>query len=539
MINSSVGIRSLSVSFPSIIRTNNHWSENLPNSTVENKPRRARRSRPAELTSSTNGLDIWSQAVAPYLSDPFRGSHERRVLAPDESSLTLEYRAAKDALDGAKLSPDQVDLAIVASLFPEHIGPGSVTYLARQLELRCPAWNLESTCSSAIIALQNACALVRSKEYCNVLVVVSQIGSNSVDEQDTLSWSMGDGAGAFVVTSLPPNQGVLGSKIVPTTATCGAYSYELVTNAQGQPRICTRTGENANMLAETAVDCVRTCCEGAMAAAGVTKEEIKFFAFNTPTAWYARVCTQALGIDPERTINLYPRYANIGAVFPLANLYHAAQAGKIQENDLVLVYTNGAATTAAATVMRWGNVALGLAPTPPLSDPHEEESIPLTGTGSLLSETSSLSREKLLAAAAGEQRQMLETYLRECLANLLQLPPEQLKVPPFGFASCSSTETAKTALDSPEEVPAAALSKLDSQQSPALLLDSLMAIVLRYRIETDLQVRVPMEKFLGENTIAKLADLLLNQFALTNLIAPELLSVSDVNAGEERERLSL
>jgi 3-oxoacyl-[acyl-carrier-protein] synthase III len=60
------------------------------------------------------------------------------------------------------------------------------------------------------------------------------------------------------------------------------------------------------MLAETAVDCVRTCCEGAVAAAGVTFEQIDFFAFNTPTAWYASVCTRALGIDPERTINLYP-----------------------------------------------------------------------------------------------------------------------------------------------------------------------------------------------------------------------------------------
>jgi len=503
-MNPPVGIRSLALSFPSIIRTNDYWIEKSPELVARNKPRRARISRSTELTNSNNGLDIWSQEVAPYLPDPFRGSIERRVVAPDESSLTLEYQAAKEALDAAQLAPEEVDLAIVTSLFSEHIGPGSAAYLARQLDLRCPAWNLESTCSSAIIALQNACALVRSGDYRNVLVVVSHIGSNSVDEEDTLSWSIGDGAGAFVVDSLQPNQGILGSKIVPTVATCGAYSYELVTDAQGKPRIRTRTGENASMLAETAVDCVRTCCEGAVAAAGVTFEQIDFFAFNTPTAWYASVCTKALGIDPERTINLYPRYANIGPVFAIANLYHAAQVGKIRENDLVLVYTNGATATAAAMVMRWGDVALGSAPAFPISVTPEQERIHLAIKAEKLSTgaTSFLSREQILAAKPGEQQQMLEEYLLECLASSLQLPRNEF----------------------------------NSEQTLATLLDSLMAIVLRSRIETDLKVRVPMEKFFGETTVTQLAEYLLNQLTLANLISLD--SVADANEGEEREVLS-
>jgi 3-oxoacyl-[acyl-carrier-protein] synthase III/acyl carrier protein len=510
MMKRPVGIRSLAVSFPNLIRTNDYWIEKSPDLVAQNKPRRVRLSRPAEPSSDNSGLDIWSQEVAPYLPDPFRGSVERRVLAPDESALTLEYRAAKDALEAAQLSPDEVELAIVTSLFPEQIGLGSAAYLARKLELKCPAWNLESTCSSGIIALQNACALVQAGEYRNVLVVVSHIGSNSVDEEDTLSWSIGDGAGAFVVDSLQPNPGILGSKIVPTAATCGAYSYELVTDAQGNSRMRTRTGENASMLAETAVDFVRTCCEGAAAAAGVTIEQIDFFAFNTPTAWYASVCTRALGIDPERTINLYPRYANIGPVFAIANLYHAALEGKIRENDLVLVYTNGAAATAAATVMRWGNVALGPVPAPPISVTQEQEKIHQAGKGSLLKEkllpvkTGSFSREQLFAAKPGERRQMLETYLLEWLASSLQLP----------FA------------------------QLNPQQLLASWLDSLMAFELRRRIEVDLQVQVPMEKFFGDNNIAQLVELLLNQLALANLIASEPSAVADFNEEEEREKLS-
>ncbi|MEH2162319.1 MAG: 3-oxoacyl-[acyl-carrier-protein] synthase III C-terminal domain-containing protein [Nostoc sp.] len=504
MINLPVGIRALAVSFPDIIRTNEYWQNKYPDLFTQTKLRNPRRSKSDDFTTDNNGLDIWSTAVASYLSDPFRGNIERRVLSSQESSLTLEYRAAKDALEAAKLAPSEVELMIVASLFSEQVGAGNATYLAEQLKLCCPAWNLESTCSSALVALQNAQALVQTGTYRNVLVVISQIGSNAVDEADTLSWSMGDGAGAFVVDLLKPNQGILGTKIVNTIATHDAYSYKLTTDAQGKPRICTRTGNNANMLAETAVDFVRNCCYGATAAAGVTLDDIDFFAFNTPTAWYVDVCTRALGIDKERTINLYPRYANIGPVLPIANLYHAAAEGKICENNLVLVYTNGAAATAAAVVMRWGDVALGQVPAPPISlmsepaiQDHLSQEKVFTAT------QTAFSKAKLLAAQPEQQQQMLETYLLEWLATSLQLP----------------------------------LASLNTQQSTASLLDSLMAIELRRKIEANLQVQVSIDKFLVNN-IAELAELLLNQLTLASLTVSEPIASVDLNL-KEREKLSL
>ncbi|MBE9170033.1 3-oxoacyl-ACP synthase [Pleurocapsales cyanobacterium LEGE 06147] len=504
MINLPVGISALAVSFPSIIRTNDYWQQKFPELVAQTQPTRTRLPRNITFTSDHQDLDIWSQEVAPYLSDPFRGNVERRVLASEESSFTLEGRAARDVLSAAKFSPEQVELMMVASLFPEQIGPGHAVCLARQLELNCPAWNLESTCSSALVALQNACALVRTGEYRNVLVVVSQIGSNSVDEQDTLSWSMGDGAGAFLVSSLKSNQGILASKIVHTAATCGAYLHKLVTDEQDKPRLRTRTGENASTLAETAVEFVRNCCEGAMAKAGVTLEQINFFAFNTPTPWYANVCRRALGIAPERTINLYPRYANIGPVLPLANLYHAAIADKIHENDLVLVYTNGATATAAATVMRWGEVPLGPEPAPPISITEGEEEITISSEEVLTTEIIFFTREELLTTALEEWQQKLENYLLKWLAISLQQP----------------------------------LTNLHSQQSLAPLLDSLMAFELKRRIETDLQIQVPIEKLFADSNISQLAELLINQLTLENLINSETDTAENKQA-KTREKFSL
>lgn len=513
MTNHAIGIRSLAVNFPSLIRTNDYWRQKFPE--LATQPQRIR--LPRTPTGHDDGREIWSQEVAPYLNDPFRGNVERRVLSPEESPLTLECQAAQEALEVAHLHPSEVDLVIATSLFADPTGLGHATTLAHQLNLNCPAWNLESTCSSALIALQNAHALVQAGIYHHVLVVVSQIGSNAVDDADTLSWSMGDGAGALVVSTLKGVsasaqhsgvQGILGSKIISTAVTHGAYTHELIADG-GVSRLRTRTGENAGLLAETAVDFVRTCCQGAAVAAGVSLDQINFFAFNTPTAWYASVCTRALGIDPERTINLYPRYANIGPVFLIANLYHAAQGGKLQDNDLVLVYTNGAGATAGAMVMRWGEVALGTNPAPPLSVTSEAENVHLAVNSSqkteLLSSTEirSISREQLLATAPDQRLLLLESYLLGWLTHSLQLPAHHLNL----------------------------------HQCLTSFLDSLMVLMFRSQIETDLQVQVPMEKFMGEITVAQLAINILNQCTLANLID------ESINSGEshqqEREKLSL
>lgn len=494
-----IGIRSLAVSFPSVIRSNDYWQQKYPEM-VRSQPKRNQRTRSTVSSSEDNGFDLWSQEVAPYLSDPFRGNVERRVLGEDESSLALQCQAATEALAAAKLSVEGVEIAIVASLFADRLGMDNTTQLARKLGLKCPAWNLESTCSSALVALQNARALIQTGEYSNVLVIVSHFGSNTVRERDTLAWSMGDGAGAFVVERLKLNQGVLANKIVSTAATYGAYCHSLEIDELGKPRILTQTGENASSLAETAVDFVRTCCQEAAVRAGVSLSEIDFFAFNTPTAWYANVCTRALGIEPERTINLYPYYGNIGPVFPLANLYHAVKEQKIKENSLVLVYTNGASATAAATVMRWGDVALGIAPAPPITT--RDTSIQLQQLEQRDRSNQKLSRTIILAIPPEKREQTVKNYLIEWLSNSLQLLPHEIA----------------------------------SDHPLTMWLDSLMAFSLRSRLEVDLEISIPIKSFFGDNNLITLTQLILDRLTLSNLVISQL---ANSDQESERETLSL
>jgi 3-oxoacyl-[acyl-carrier-protein] synthase III len=205
-------------------------------------------------------------------------------------------------------------------------------------------------------------------------VVVGCSYSQNTAETDSLGWTCGDGAAAFVVGPMAEGTGVLGIKSLHTAQTCGSMYYELVAEPDRAPRLLMKAspeaGKSLKVVSETSL---RTACEGAASAAGVSLEQIDFFVFNTPLAWYASFCAKTLGVAPERTINTYPLYANVGPVLMPTNLYHAAQAGRIKPGDLVLLYTIGSVSSAGAAVMRWGEVGLGPSPVaepPPVGAGH-------------------------------------------------------------------------------------------------------------------------------------------------------------------------
>jgi 3-oxoacyl-[acyl-carrier-protein] synthase III len=356
-MSASVGMRSLAISLPRSIRTNDFWRERYPALVADEERKTLARLWKANERAAP--VDPFELAMAPYLSDPFRGARERRVLEKGQSAASLELDAARRALDAAGLRADQVDLLICSSFLPDQVGVGNATPLARELGHRGAAWNLETTCSGALIALQNASSLIKSGEFESALVIISCTYSRVADEDDTLCWFLGDGAGAFVVSATPPGATYLGAHSRNTGETCNTFYYEVVADARG-PRIrmdC--TPETGRVLAETSGPYLRECCEGAAKKAGVKVSEIDFFVFNTPTAWYGEFCRRALGVSAERSVDTYPEYANVGPALLPVNLYRAAASGRLRPGDLVLLYTVGSVSSAGALVMRWGDVALG------------------------------------------------------------------------------------------------------------------------------------------------------------------------------------
>ncbi|MEM7155401.1 MAG: 3-oxoacyl-[acyl-carrier-protein] synthase III C-terminal domain-containing protein [Myxococcota bacterium] len=354
-----VGFRSLSVSFPDTVRTNDYFREQNPELVATAEERTL-----AKVWANHGGEpSTFDRTFEPFRDDPFRGTQERRALQPGEKMLPVEIDAARKAVAAAGLEPGDIDTVLATSFLPDTIGIGAAVFIAKALGIKGAAWNIETACSSATAGFQLASSLVRAEQAKHVLVVISCSYSRVSDPNDTFGWFLGDGCAAFVVGAVDEGYGHIAAHTINTAETCGAFWYMLDLDPEGKPWIRVEAGGKAGRsLRDTAEPYLRQCVEGAAKAAGVGLGDIDFFAFNTPTAWYGEFCVQTLGIDRDKTINTYPLYANMGPVLWPVNLHHAASLGKPKKDDLVLLYSVGSVSSAGSIVMRWGDVGLGPLP---------------------------------------------------------------------------------------------------------------------------------------------------------------------------------
>jgi 3-oxoacyl-[acyl-carrier-protein] synthase-3 len=360
---SHASIHSLAVTFPSLLRTNDFWHKHHPAMVGDINDRILTRVWAKKVGAPPD--DPWALAMDPYLKDPFRGARERRWLAPGETALGLEVKSARDALAAADLTPEDIDLALVCSFQPDQPGVGNAAFLAKELGLRSAAWNLESACSSALVGLQTASCFLAAGEAKRVLLVISCTYSRAVTETNTLAWSVGDAACAFVVG--PPGRGaeLLSFHTLHTAQTCGVMAYELV-ERDGKPALQMCAGDGAAaVLRDTAEWGLAACSDEALRKAGLPLSDVGFFAITTPTAWWADYAARRYGYTSDRTFNSHPMTANTGPVLTPQNLFYGAKRGRLRSGDLVLAHTMGSVSTASSAVLRWGDVALGPEPAPP------------------------------------------------------------------------------------------------------------------------------------------------------------------------------
>lgn len=357
-------IRSLGVRFGAERRTNDWYAEHTPEALA------AVRERALEKAFSLSGTDATSAGfdnpMKRYVGDPFRGAKVRYKLGPGEDSRTLEYDAARDALLAAGIDPDGapgIDAILVASWLPENwVAPGNAAYLAGRLGTLAPAFNIETACSSGIAGMELAEGLIAVGRYQRVLLVLSNTVSRQAEDSNSLSWISSDVAAA-VILEAAPEATIVSSAMENTSSTCDVFVHHLVPGADG-PRLEMAVGpKGAKPLRDhSGPELVRRLCGRALDRAGVGIDDLGFFGCSTPLAWFAEICSGALGVPSERVNDLFPRTGNVGLPFPLLHLYLARADGRLRPGELGLLYTIGSTSTVGAMVVRGGEWALGPRP---------------------------------------------------------------------------------------------------------------------------------------------------------------------------------
>lgn len=131
------------------------------------------------------------------------GIESRHIASEDESSCSMGTIAAKEAISKAGVSPEKIDLIIVATCTPDRFFPSTACLIQEKLGIQrsIPAFDLSAACAGFIYALSMADNLIKTGQIETALVVGSEVISRIVDWEDrSVCVLFGDGAGAIVLT---------------------------------------------------------------------------------------------------------------------------------------------------------------------------------------------------------------------------------------------------------------------------------------------------------------------------------------------------
>jgi len=289
------------------------------------------------------------------------GIRERRVAAPGESTATLAIEAGAAAIKHAGLTPDAIDLLVVATATPEQLIPHTGAFVGDGLGIHCGSFDLNAGCAGFVYELVVGSSLLTSGGLEHVLIIGSETLSRVIDPNDRSTCILfGDGAAAMVLGASPDD----GPGLLAWDLGCdGSAAGLLEVPAGGSRRPASAetvaNGEHYLKMAGPEVfrRAVRIVVESAAATlqrADASVDDVRWFAPHQANVRIIEAAAQRLGIPMERTLVNIDYYGNTSAASIPLVLAEAADDGRLQSGDLVLLSGFGAGLTWGSALLRWG-----------------------------------------------------------------------------------------------------------------------------------------------------------------------------------------
>ena len=287
------------------------------------------------------------------------GIRERRRAAPEQATSDVAIEAARNCLEQANLSADQVDLILVATMTPDHLTPSTACVVQQGLGAHCPAMDVNAACAGFMYGLITGMHFIHSGTFRHILVIGADLLSRVVSPKDKKTFPLfGDGAGAVLLGANQDNPGLL-------AFTLGADGTG--GNLLWVPGGGSREPINDSMVAAERqylqMDgravfkwAVRTLTDSVTAVlqhAGIEKEELDLILFHQSNMRIIDAASDHLGLDRDRVFINLDRYGNTSAAsIPLA-LNEAFQQGRVKRGDKILMSGFGAGLAWGSAILQW------------------------------------------------------------------------------------------------------------------------------------------------------------------------------------------
>ncbi|AEH89329.1 MAG: ketoacyl-ACP synthase III [Mesorhizobium sp.] len=285
------------------------------------------------------------------------GIRQRHIAADDETTASLGEAAARAALADAGLTPDDIDLIVLATSTPNNTFPATAVDIQNRLGMHHGfAFDMQAVCSGFVYAVTTADLYIRGGLAKRVLVIGSETFSRILDWSDRSTCVLfGDGAGALVLeagegSGTIADRGVLAASL----RSDGAHKDKLFVD--GGPSTTGTVGHlrmEGREVFKHAVGMITDVIEATFSDAGITAADLDWFVPHQANKRIIDASARKLGIDDQKVVVTVDLHGNTSAAsVPLA-LSVAVADGRIKKGDLVLLEAMGGGFTWGAVLVRW------------------------------------------------------------------------------------------------------------------------------------------------------------------------------------------
>ncbi|MCC0564668.1 beta-ketoacyl-ACP synthase III [Brevibacillus borstelensis] len=288
------------------------------------------------------------------------GIRERRICGPEQASSDLALEAAKKALAKANISPEQLDMIIVATVTPDTMFPSTACILQEKLGAKkAAALDVSAACTGFLYGIATGSQFIANGLYRYILVVGVETLSKITNYKDRNTCVLfGDGAGAAVLG--PVKEGL------------GFQAFELGADGSGgallsQPAGGSRIPASAESIENNlhyismaggevfkfAVRVMNSATEAVLEKSGASKEDIDLLVPHQANKRIIDSAIQRFGLSEDKVAINLDRYGNMSSASIPVALDEAIQEGRLKEGDNVILVGFGGGLTWGATLLKW------------------------------------------------------------------------------------------------------------------------------------------------------------------------------------------
>lgn len=289
------------------------------------------------------------------------GIKERHIAADNETTSDLAAKAGLRAVEDAGLTPEDIDLIIVATATADRKAPSTAAITQHKMKAKnAVAFDLTAVCSGFLYAASVGSQYIASGVYNNVLVIGADTFSKITDWSRRDAIFFGDGAGAAVLSSSNVTEGFLAYRLYTYTEdrmfgfTIPGGGSEIPLNEDNIKDGLQYFQMDGHAVFESATKVLPAAINQVLEDTGLTVNDIDIMIPHQPSIRILKKTAEMVGLPFEKVMHNMEHYANTsGATIPIL-LDECNKAGKIKKGDIVLFAAVGSGWTYGASIIKWG-----------------------------------------------------------------------------------------------------------------------------------------------------------------------------------------